>query len=162
MRRSRKPFTPSGVRGFESLPLRHLKLRAGARVHLPFLLPCCVGVAGPAVDLWRNRGGSKSYYQILRNTAAASAAPRGVRDSCVQASCSPSVKLVSGASRTLGARRRRRGVGDAQAGRVVVDLGTHSQVIGGRACRCCDTIPNRMLPALGANLHDLGPSAQRR
>ena len=161
MRRSRKPFTPSGVRGFESLPLRHLKLRAGAMVHLPFLLPGFGEVVADVTGMWRNYGRMEPRYQILRNTAAASAAPRGVRDSCVQARCSPSVKLVSGAV-PLGHGEGGAAVGDAQAGRVVVDLGTHSQVIGGRACRRCDTIPNRMLPALGANLHDLGPSAQRR
>ena len=74
-----------------------------------FLLLGSGEVVADAAVMWGNYGFMKPRYQILRNTAATFAAPRGVRDSCVQARCSPSVKLVSGASRTLGARRRRRG-----------------------------------------------------
>ena len=102
-------------------------------------------------------------YVFLQSVTRTSAVPRAMPDSYVHERCPRGVKLVSGRTRNLWD-----GIGRVEAeaiasvGTALVDLGTHSQVTGGRYSNCCDTIPNRMLPALGANLHDLGPSAQRR
>ena len=162
MRRSRKPFTPSGVRGFESLPLRHLKVRAGAVGRLPFLM----SRESPQVytaHIWRSCGAECPRYEFLWSAATASTAPRAMPDSYVLAGCPRGVKLVSGRTRNLWD-----GVGRVEAeaiasvGTALVDLGTQSQVTDGHIRNSCDTIPNRMLPALDANLHDPGPSAQRR